>query len=101
MTVDDALKAMATIDGEYDGTEARAVIVEALHWHLLESPEDFWEFYFETMNAAYLNPYRLLAERLLRSGAVTEETTFGDIPALLAWDAAAAPEPDGAAPAAP
>jgi hypothetical protein len=90
MTIDDVLRTMAVIDGQNDGSQARAVLVEALHLKLLEDPENFWEFYFDTLNAAHPSPYRILAERLLRSGAVNEETTIGDIPAILAWDAAAA-----------
>lgn len=87
MTIDDALKAMAAIDGQHDGSEARAAVVESLYHKLLESPEEFWEFYFDTLSAAEPNPYRELAERLLQSGLVDEETTFGDMPAILAWDA--------------
>lgn len=88
MTVDDALRAMATIDGQNDGSEARMVLVEALHRKLLENPETFWEFFWESVIAATPNHVREQAERLLRSGVVTEETTFDDIPAILAWDAA-------------
>jgi hypothetical protein len=87
MTVDDALLAMAAIEQQHDGTDARAVIVEALHRKLLEAPADFWEFYFETLSAIDPSPYRLLAERLLRSGAVHGLTTIADLPAILAAEA--------------
>jgi hypothetical protein len=79
---------MAAIDGQHDGTAARMVLVEALHRHLLEDPENFWDFWFETLNAQH-NHYREIAERLLRSGVVNDDTTFADIPAIVAWDAAA------------
>lgn len=79
MTVDDALKAMSAIESQRDGSQAMTVIVQALNRKLLEDPENFWEFYFKTLNAADLNPYQALAERLLRSGAVNEETTIGEM----------------------
>ena len=88
MTVDDALKAMGAIDGQHDGTADRAAIVETLHRKLLEDPEEFWDAYFTNLDATRPNPYRDQAVRLLCSGAVNDETTFGDIPAVLAWDAA-------------
>jgi hypothetical protein len=79
MTVDDALKAMSAIESQRDGSEAKTVIVQALNRKLLEDPENFWGFYLETLNAAHLNPYSALAERLLRGGAVSEATTIGEI----------------------
>jgi len=88
MTVDDALLAMARADELHDGTEASAVIVEALHQKLIESPDDFWDAFFGVLNDLRPDPLRAVAERLLRSGAVTDDTT---IPAILAWDAAATP----------
>jgi hypothetical protein len=33
------------------------------------------------------DPFRALAERLLRTGKVTEETTFDQLPAILAAEA--------------
>lgn len=88
MTVDDALIAMARTDELDDGTDARAVIVEALHRKLLEDPENFWDAFFEALNELRPDPVREVAERLLRSGAVTEDTTIADIPVILAWDSA-------------
>ena len=75
MTLDDAVRAMSVIEGLRDGSGANAVIVQALNRKLLEDPENFWEFYFETLNAAHPNPYSALAERLLRGGTVSEATT--------------------------
>ena len=89
MTVEDALKAMTAIDGQNDGSDARMALAEALYLKLLEDPENFWEFFWESVNARQPSHARELSERLLRSGAVTEATTFDDIPAILAWDAAA------------
>jgi hypothetical protein len=84
MTVDDALKALATIEGQRDGTEARAIIVAALTEQLLKNPEEFWDVYIDTMSALDPSPFRALAERLLRSGAVHGMTTIADLPAILA-----------------
>lgn len=92
MTIDDALKVMSSIDGQNDGSETRMAIAEALHHKLLEDPETFWELFWESVSRAAPNHIREQAERLIRSGAVTEETTFSDIPAILAWDAATEPE---------
>jgi hypothetical protein len=92
MTVDDALKAMSAIESQRDGSQAKTVIVQALNRKLLEDPENFWGFYLETLNAAHLNPYSALAERLLRSGTVSEATTIGEISKILARDAATLPE---------
>jgi hypothetical protein len=86
MTIDDALRAMAVIDGQNDGSQARAALVEALHRKLIEAPENFWEEFFAMLDAAQPSPTRQIAEHLLRSGAVTTEMTFGDVPAILAWD---------------
>ena len=88
MTVDDALKAMAVLDGQQDGTEARALIVKALTKQLLQDPERFWDFYFETLNTANPSPYKRLAEELLKGGAVDETTTFGEAFALVDGEAA-------------
>lgn len=88
MTIEDAVKAMGVIEAQNNGTEARATLVEALNQKLLENPEVFWDFYFETLDAAGPNMYRELAERLLRSGAVDERTTLTELPAIVAWDAA-------------
>lgn len=88
MTVDDALKAMAAIDGQNDGSNMRKALVEILYRKLLDDPENFWETYFEAMSETRPNDYREQAKRLLRSGVVTEDTTFGDIPTIIAWDAA-------------
>jgi hypothetical protein len=88
MTVDQALQAMAAIDGQRDGTEARAVLVAALNQKLLTDPEHFWDFYWEAVNRARSNHFRDLVERLLRSGSVDETTTLEEIPAILCWDAA-------------
>lgn len=89
MTTDEAVKLMATIDALYDGTEERMALVKKLHSTLIEAPDTFLETFYEALNGENGNHYRDLAERLLRSGAVTEETTFGDIDAIMAWDRAA------------
>jgi hypothetical protein len=89
MKVDDAIAAMARVDELHDGTEARAELVKKLHERLIEDPEGFWDFFFETMEAD--NPVRAQAERLLRSGAVNAQTSIGDLGAVLAWDAVTEP----------
>ncbi len=83
---------MSAIESQRDGSQAKTVIVQALNRKLLEDPENFWEFYLETLNVAHLNPYQALAERLWRSGAVDETTTLRDLPTILAGDAATPPE---------
>ena len=89
MTVTDALKAMATLEGQRDGSEARAAIVEALTERLLKDPEEFWDSFFETMSTLDPSPERVVAEKLLRSGVVNPETTTnGELRKILAADAA-------------
>ena len=83
MTEDDALKAMAAIDGQNDGTETRAAIVEVLHRRLLESPDDFWEEYFTRLDAVVPDATRQLAAKLLISGEVDENTSFGEAKKIL------------------
>ncbi|MDP9038402.1 MAG: hypothetical protein M3O02_03885 [Acidobacteriota bacterium] len=83
MNVEDALKAMSCIDQQHDGTEARAVIVDALHRKLLEAPETFWDAFFEVWDTLRPNNTRDLAERLLRTGAVHGLTTLGDAASVL------------------
>jgi hypothetical protein len=84
MTIDDALVAMARSEELLDGTEARAVIVESLYRTLLESPEDFWESFFDALNSFRDDPTRELAERLVRSGAVHGLTNLADLKDILA-----------------
>lgn len=88
MTISDALLAMARTDELRDGTEARAIIVAALHRRLLEDPNSFWDAYFEMLSALDPSPFRVLAEKLLRGGAVHGMTTIADLPAILEADAA-------------
>jgi hypothetical protein len=77
MSIDDALKALATIEGQ-----------RALTEQLLKNPEEFWDVYIDTMSALDPSPFRALAERLLRSGAVHGMTTIADLPAIFAAEAA-------------
>lgn len=82
MTVEEASVAMAAIETLYDGSRLSAYKVERLKQILIESPEHFWDSYF---NAVQKNdPLRQLAQGLLMSGAVTSATTFAALPAILA-----------------
>ncbi len=84
MKVEDALIAMRCIDEQNDGSEARAAIVATLHQKLMEDPENFWDTFFETLNALQDDPFRELAEQMLRSGAVHGLTTIADARNMLA-----------------
>jgi hypothetical protein len=75
MTIEDALKAMACIEGLYDGTQKGAEMIGRLVVELIERPDTFWEVYFETVSAD--NPTRKQAETLMRGGKITPATTFG------------------------
>ena len=44
---------------------------------------------FEESDAANPTPTRLLAEKLLRTGKVTDETTFAEMPGIIAAEMAA------------
>ena len=83
MTVDDALRAMAVIDGQRDGGHSREAIVEMLHAHLLKSPEDFWERYFEVMDAVVPNQMRDLARELIMTGELTSDSSIADLDVVL------------------
>ncbi len=84
MEVTDSLLAMARTEELLDGTEARAVIVESLYRTLQESPEDFWDAFFDALNSFRDDPTRELAERLIRTGAVNGLTTIADLKDILA-----------------
>ena len=87
MKVEEALRAMTTIDGLYDGTPERGAFVVDMHRKLIQNPSGFWDALFERLCCDSPSPERQTAERLLRSGAVTETTTFGEIAAILAAEA--------------
>jgi hypothetical protein len=93
MTVDDALKAMARAEELLDGSEARSRVVESLCCILLESPEDFWDAFFDALNSFRDDPTRELAERLIRTGAVHGLTTIADLKDILAEHYAPATTP--------
>ena len=72
MTINDALLAMARIDGLHDGTPERTMVAEALHRKLIEYPETFWDEFF-----AVVNPPR--EEALNQLGQLGIDATFSDL----------------------
>ena len=83
MKVEEALLVMARIDGQADGTEARAALVAELYQKLMKDPENFWEEFFTQLDAATPNATRELAEQWLRDGVANESTTFAEADELL------------------
>lgn len=87
MTIDDAVKMMGVLDAQCDGSPQSVMRRDRLNEVLLKTPEQFWDTFWDEMwNSEPKDAIRQQAERLLRSGAVNEETTIADIPALVAWD---------------
>jgi hypothetical protein len=82
MDVSDALKAMSCIDELFDGSPSSRDRAIRLTNELLERPEQFWDTYFDAASAN--DPIRIEAEALIRSGIVTDRTTFAELPAILA-----------------
>lgn len=84
MTPENALKWLAVIEGLNDGTPSRARIVQHLKRVLRTDPDSVFE---EMQNLLMMDdPTRRQAERLLRSGAVDENTRFDELPGILAVD---------------
>jgi hypothetical protein len=81
MTTDDALRMMCALDAQEDGTEETAGRVALLRHVLTTQPEIFWECYWHQTTAS--DPTRRKTEELIRSGVVTERTTFGELAEIL------------------
>jgi hypothetical protein len=88
MTEHETSQAMGVIEKQNDGSEARALIVEALKEKLIKDPDSFWNYYIDVMNESAGDPFGALAEQLLRTGKVTDNTTYGELYKILAAEAA-------------
>ena len=66
-----------------DASEEKAMEAVNLAEVLLYDHENFYERFFDVVGASD-NPVRVKAEQLLRTGKVTTETTFGELPGILA-----------------
>jgi hypothetical protein len=75
---------MAAIDRLDNGTRSGQRIARHLKHVLTRDPESFWEVLFLLTGCG--NPITVQADRLLRSGAINEQTTFDELPGILAVD---------------
>lgn len=84
MSPEDKAIFAAWIDSIDDGTPSGKRIATHLRDVLKYRPEDIVEETLTMLNMD--NPVRRQCERLFRSGAVDEGTTFGDLPGILSVD---------------
>jgi hypothetical protein len=82
MTVEDAIQMMGVLEAQHDGTPRSAERIKRLNGALLRDPSQFFEAYWEEVNAD--DPMRAKAEELYRQ--LGPDATFGQMKQILNED---------------
>ena len=77
--------------GHIEKLNADPMTERYLFRELIENPRNFWLYYLETTDAAAPSPTRQLADEMVRSGEVNDNTTLADAKEIL--DRHHAPQP--------
>lgn len=77
MEVTEALRMFTAIENMFDGSQSSADRVQRLTKALIENPSEFLDTYLDTTNSD--DPIRIKAEAMIRSGQITDETTFSQL----------------------
>jgi hypothetical protein len=75
MTVEDAVQMMGVLESLHDGTPRSAERIKRLNWVLLKEPSQFWDDFWDAVNAD--DPIRKHAEEQLRQ--LGPDATFADM----------------------